>query len=632
MASYAKNLVTDYSAPTNGTSDASTAWGLWLTFVDTLVAGDDVTLTIPNAGAGGSNTFVFNYGFQLPSLPMARGVDGGISVTINFTGVTLSNGILDGSGLSIAGKTIPEDSSASAFIDSVNAGATSIHVKTLSDTSKLTVGNMMLVHGFDLQGPGSVPIGPAFCEYVTVTNIDAGTGVITFTPALANQYLDTWPDYGTPGICGPATVVGMPSDWHVDLTLNGGTLAINNAAGFLSAIGRNVTLNNVTNTQSAISSSICYRFTTNNCGLNGTMEIDKLLQYVSINGGTAHRIKIQSMSAVNTDFANVTFDSGGGILGTGRYATIAGCTIPSDGIFSTGSQGYGRTDRVTANNNSIACGFSFNAATADENVVAQGFISMSSGVITYTGNEVPRWASPGTWFFLGGSKFNSNYVSRILAVTQSGTSTLISTTLSGYTVGDAGFPSVPVGGADPEIRVHPCPLWYGTGNTGGADAVDFSQAGAQGKPLWSYSKRSYSDGNLLTQPDVPVWGALTAINVVVSIAYSGTQPTLNLEVGGNGGGDFIAADRTLTVTVDPFVNLMQTGTRTITPASVTSQSGDSLGSAPGNIWCCGVRNIFANHDISMESSGTWPTFSIEYIADQGITPAAVAPLRLRLHS
>lgn len=616
MTSYTKNFVTDFGAPTNGTSDCSIKWGDWLTFVDTLVAGDDVTLTIPRASTPpGADLYVFNSGGS--TIPMARGADGGISVTINFPGVTLSNGVLDGSGLSIAGATIPEDGSASALIDSVNAGATTVRVKTLGDISKLTVGNMMLVHGFDLQGPGSVPVGPAFCEYVTITDINAGTGVITFTPALANQYLDTWPDYGTPGVCGPATVVGMPSDWHVDLTLNGGTLAMNNSAGFLSAIGRNVTLN-VTNTGSAISCSICYRFTTNDCGLNGTMEVDKLVQYASFNGGTAHRIKIQSMSAVNTDFANVVFDSGGGILGTGRYATVTGCTIPSDGNFALGAQGYGRTDRVTGNNNSINCAFDYAFATTEANVVALGFVSMSNGVITYSGNNVPRWAAPGTWCFLGGSKFNSNYVFRVLSVTQSGTNTLIATTLSGYTVGGAGFPSVPVGGVDPEIRVHPCPLWYGTGNIGSQDAEDFSQAGAQGKPLWSYSKRIYSDGNLLTQPSVPVWGALTAINIVVSTAYSGTQLTLNLEVCGNGGGEFIAADRTLTATVDPFVNLIQPGTRTITPSSVSGQAGDTLGSVPGNVWCAGVQTIFANHDISTESSGTWPIFSVEYIADQGI--------------
>lgn len=631
MASYTKNFVTDFSAPTDGTSDCYAAWASWLAFLVARSVGDDITLTIPNAGAGGANTYVFNR-FGFATQPMASGVDGGISVTINFSGVTLSNGVSDGSGLNFSGKTIPEDGAASAYIDSVNAGATSVTVKTLSDTSKFKVGNMMLVHGLDLQGPGSVPINPAFCEYVTVTNINAK--VITFTPALTNQYLDTWPFYNNPCPCGPATIVGLPAEWHVDLTVNGGTMAMNNASGFVSAIGRNVTLNNVTNTLTAISPSICYRFIANNCTLNGTMEIDKLLQYATFNGGTAHRILFQSMGAVNVNFTNVVFDSGGGILGTGRFTTVTGCTIPSNGIFSPGPQGYGRADTLTANFNNIGCAFSFRSAVTDPNVGAQGFISMNGSTMIYTGNNVPRWAVPGTWCFLGGSKFNSNYVFQVIAVRQNATNTLIDTTLSNFTVGSRGFPSVPVGGFDPSIHVHPCPIWFGTGNIGGADAIDYSQAGAQGKPLWSYSKRQYSDGNLKTQPSIPVWGSLIAMNMNVSVPYTGASP-LTLEVCGNGGGDFITPDRTVAfgfLGFDPTLNLKQPGTRSITQSSVSTQSGDSLGSAPGNIWAADLQTIFGSRDISGESSSLWPTFSIEYITDQGIGPKTAAPLQLRLHA
>jgi len=37
------------------------------------------------------------------------------------------------------------------------------------------------------------PPNPFWYEYVYITNINAGTGVITFQSPLENTYLDTWP-------------------------------------------------------------------------------------------------------------------------------------------------------------------------------------------------------------------------------------------------------------------------------------------------------------------------------------------------------------------------------------------------------------------------------------------------------
>jgi hypothetical protein len=169
-----------------------------------------------------------------------------------------------------------------------------------------------------------------------------------------------------------------------------------------------------------------------------------------------------------------------------------------------------------------------------------------------------------------------------------------------------------------------------TNCTGHADAVDLSQAGAYNKPLFSYTKRSYT-GTLpnTDTTQVKVFGAPVSIKVNVTRAYTGAS-TLNMSY----------AHRCVTSGALAFntvlVNLKILGERVLTPAGNTgAQSLDTLPSqASVEFLGSGFGIVKLSRDISGESSADWPEFTLEVITDQGLStaPVAVVPLRFRLRA
>lgn len=612
MTHYAKNIVTDYGAPTNGTSDTSVAWDGFIAFLGGLVAGDDVTLTVPNAGAGGSNIYAFHRAGGGMGINLLPGILGGITVVVNMTGVTFTDGG-GGSGFFLGGGGLIDDNAHSSRISTANAGVTSVTLSTPSENSRFQVNQWILITGFDTQGYGS-PVNPGFFEYRKITAINAGTGLISFATPLVNQYLSTWPVYN-PGAAsgpnsldcgGPATIYALPVAWDITAIYNGGTFNQNAQIYFR---GRSVTFNGggcistfgIVPTLSVNQSFI--DFDQSVCGI----EVDKAVETLIYTRSPVSQLAFQSMSCATncivTDSVVTTYN------GTPRNLTISGGSTAS---LQTGPSGYGRADSLTVNNCVVSAVIA--NAVSIQDIVSLGY-TMSSGVI-----RVPRtqaavtWAVPGTWCFFRGSRSNENAVFRVLAVTDDGTNTVIVTTLNG------GFPIVPLrSGLYLDLVVHPCPVWKGFGNSGCADIIDLNNAGAQSKPLFSYSNRTYT-GNTLPNASTffPMWGQLSAVNVNVTQAYTGTQSTLTAEMLGQFGGDFLSVDRTTVFSYNPILNLKQTGTRNITPTVISAQSGDTLGSAPGTVWFAGSTGMFANHVISGEASGLWPIFSIEIIADQNL--------------
>ena len=172
--------------------------------------------------------------------------------------------------------------------------------------------------------------------------------------------------------------------------------------------------------------------------------------------------------------------------------------------------------------------------------------------------------------------------------------------------------------------------------TGSALAVDLSQAAARNRPLWSYTKRTY-DGTTfgVTAPDLTIYGNVVSIKINVTKAYTGVQGTFNV-----GFSQFdnlaVAVNKTSMSTYGPRVNLKITGERVITVGSTTgAQSGDSGLDISSPSWIASAMKISTNQDITGESSALWPSFTVEIITDQEMPPAipaAVAPLRLRLHA
>lgn len=604
MTIYNKNIVTDFGIPSDGTSDCSAAWTANITpFLTGLNGGDEVIFTAPSLryvlnGPGGFTLF--------------RGVLGGLKITLNAGVSTFFGNSAGGVGFGIAGFGVGVDFSR---IASVGIGATSIILLTPSEHTLYQVGQWVAITGYDTQGYGNPP-NPAFCEYRQITSKDTVNGVLRFSAPLKDQYLSTWPSFGSagfqqPDLGGAATAYPMPVQWDIDLTINGVTF---DQAGQVYSKCRRTTFRGggVASGATAVSPTACERMTFD--GFKHTtsnVELDKMVgTCLFLNGSDVHFLSSQSMCSANLLVVKDTTVTA--FQGTPRNAFLSNVTT---GSLSLGATGQGRTDGVTVVNSNIAA-ISAVPRTIP-NIIGEGY-TMSGGVIRWPlSNKAIPWAVPGTYFCFFGHKECETPFYQVLSVTFDATDTIVRTTAPG------GFPTVPLGTGTLGLKVHPCPVWRGSGNVGCADILDLNQAGAQGKPLYSYSKRSYTAGDLNSASYAfQVWGLLSAINMNVTQLYTGTQLTLTAEALGQFGGSVLSVDRTVEITYDPVLNLKQLGQRTITPGAVSGQSGDTLGSAPGNVWLAGPQGIFANHDVTGEASNKWPIVEIEIIAEQGVVASA----------
>lgn len=611
MTSYTKNPVTDYGAPTNGTSDATVAFQSLADFMSgTMVAGDDITVTVP--------AHVYNFSGNISLFP---GVLGGITTVVNATGATFK--AASGGTFFLSNQVaIRDDSTHSARVATANAGDTSITLLTPSQNSRFSVNQWIAVAGLNLQ-PGGSPPNPAFFEFRKITAINAGSGLISFSPPLLQQYLSTWPDYGgaAPDSGGPATIYALPPSWDNDITFNG--LIVNQPEQTYVKC-RKVTFNNGSSVGSGnkgVVPTVSQSMTFNSFDQTGVqIEVDKFVDELIYSGGQASLLQFQSMSCANT--CALTNFTVGTISGTPRNLTINSGAVPS---LQFGATGYGRTDAVTVNNSVISAISTVSANVQD--VVAAGY-TMAAGVIRWAKSNGPiAWAVPGTHIFFRGSNANSNNGGRIISVTDDGTDTIITTTMAG------GFPSVPLQNSTRlDLVVHPCPVWNGSGNSGCTDIVDLNNSGAQGRPLFSYSKRTYTGSDLAPGASGPnLWGRIRAANIAVSQA-STRSGALSVKLFGQFQAGALDPDNSATLW-SPSLNVKAAATRSYVYGSGWSnaQSGDSL-SDPGNLWFAGAQNPYASADISGEAGGTWPIMEIEVRTDQGLLPTAVAPLRLRLHA
>ncbi len=293
----------------------------------------------------------------------------------------------------------------------------------------------------------------------------------------------------------------------------------------------------------------------------------------------------------------------------------SGVTI---GTLKMGTVFYGRTDEV------VFSGCTINAVTLPGGQVEQGTgavgvnvaWTMVSGLITVPNTHGANpWAIPGTWCFWSG-QYDNETSFQILSVTQDVTNTYIQTSMSG------GFPSVPLTSGKLFIRVHPAPVATFTNVTGCEDVLDFSRNTA-GRPLGSYSRRTYT--KTLTGIATPyyVWGNIQLVGFNVTQAFAGTQNPLTLH-------GFASSDNSKTIgpptsyTVadyGPIINLRILGNRVITPSSVTgTQSGDSALALPTATinWLPNVIAPAVSSDVHADASNF--SVTIEIMTDQGLTP------------
>jgi hypothetical protein len=147
------------------------------------------------------------------------------------------------------------DNTSEVLIQTVAAGATTLHCVTVADALKLTVGTYAWMSGYDTQGFGFPP-NPAFSEFVFITAVDTVAGTFTISSPLKFAYKSTWPKWvfgaagsGPPGytggdisLGGPATLYIIRPEWDAVHVYN--NVGLEATPTLANANGRDMTFNN----------------------------------------------------------------------------------------------------------------------------------------------------------------------------------------------------------------------------------------------------------------------------------------------------------------------------------------------------------------------------------------------------
>lgn len=593
-----------YNCPTDGTSDCRSAF----VALKADAQGQDVVLTIP------PHVYKFHASGSLDDSYIFEGI---AHLIVEGAGATLADNAGAGGfflGTRGVGNAIPQSS---ARIQSTKAGQTSVLLITGADAALFTIGRWIGIGSFDTQGFGAPP-NPFFFEHAQIQNISGS--VITLASPLKYYHLSTYPLYNSgdafgPDNGGPATIWALPASWGIaDFEFRGMTI---DQVGQTYAAGRHIKYKDVTCLGTAgIIPTQNQLWETEGCsGPDCGMEVDKMIDVMSMKNCTFRRIIFQS-AAPNLFVADgLTITEN--INGTPRGTTIIRSSIASLGL---GCIAYGRSETFECVDSTISeltiGGYSYDIAD----------LSIGGETITVSGSTPIAFGIPGTRVMFNGSK-SSELIYHVVDCTKDGSQTLAKTSIPNGIPVSGGWPNLPKsGGTILRIGPHPAPFINFRNCVGCADVVDLSQSGAQAKPIYSYSKRTYT-GNTLVSPDgANLWGLISQIIITVSQAYTGAQGALTLKPLGQFQANALDPPNYSAATSwSPTINLKVAGTRTITAASVTgTQSGDSL-SAPGLIWFADSQTPFCSADVSGEASNLWPIVQIEMIADQGIRP----PARLR---
>jgi hypothetical protein len=594
ITAIAKNIVTDFRAKCDGVSNDAPAF-MWFNSwarVQTL----PITLTIPSGSV---------CTFRSTPATFAVGVK---NLVVSGYGAKFETNL---GSFYLGGYGIVENNRTSARIASVVAGATSVTLLIPRQSSLFKVGEYVLLTGGDLQGYGYPP-NPWVFEYAMVTGINAGTGAITLGAPLQYSYKSTWPSYqtGTPttaSLGGPATLYALHPSWDAVLEYRGLTISgsVQTYANGHSVKFTDVTFDGCTSS-GGLSPTQNLSITLTNVTMLCSMEVDKLVSDFNIKGGQFGQLLFQSSSNTLFTMNNATVTT---LNGTPQKAVIANSTI---GTLVAGTLAYGRTTEISCDTCKIGSFKNPPGGVLDSNVDTT--YTMSNGIISAPKSHGPvSWAVPGVnamFALYDGSLFTEGSPFQVIDLTQDASNTYIKTSLPG------GFPLLPT---DPShglnIYAHPAPKFTCTNCTGSVDAMDLSQTGAQGQPLFSYSKRTYS-GSTQRPPWFTIWGNMVKLSINVTTPYTGIQPTLTLTPLGASGTAVISSE--VSINYNPAINLKIAGEREIFPNSIVgAQSGDSI-PIPGTIWFEQGIWPYLSADISGEPSSVWPTFTIEVTTDQGV--------------
>jgi hypothetical protein len=230
------------------------------------------------------------------------------------------------------------------------------------------------------------------------------------------------------------------------------------------------------------------------------------------------------------------------------------------------------------------------------------------------GGSLPlNWAMPGGNFCFSGRWNPQGPCAQVTDMSQDATNTFVDTTISG------GFPTQPGTNAAGWVSVspHPAPKFTCTNCTGSADAIDLSNVGAAGRPIWSYSKRTITQG----APSVgfiPIFGQLTSLNITVNSA-SNAGGAMNANLSGGALVQLFGSTSVGTLWSDPTINAkIASGTPRVMTQTTTSgaQSGDTLTMPGANTWI--VNNQIEPGFSSPPAGGDPVSVTYEFTLDQGV--------------
>lgn len=591
---FTRDIVANYSCPIDGTSDCRAAFLTWKADAQGL----DSVLTVP------AHTYNWHSGtdnFPFDGIPS-------LIVDAAFGTIFTDNG---GTGNISWGTTAGVQNATPATqarIQTVNRGSSNVQLVTIADASIFTVGRYIAVTAYDTQAGGGDPPNPFYFEYAKISNINAGTGVITLTYPLAQSYLSTFPHYNDggpfqPDQGGPATIYAMPANWDAVVEFRNITRNLNNSQQEYAKI-RSVTWKNFSVTgNGTIIPTVNQSWTLSGSRSNipNVTELDKMIETVTIEAGaTLTTAQVQSACGPNLlviDNATVT-----SLGGTPRNTIIRNSSII--GTLRIGPVLCGRSDSVEVSD-SVVSAIQQNppSSNASDFSVSGAILSISK-----TAGAV-AWGMPGTRLIFAGAYHNEAECS-VISCTESGGNTVITTSLT------SGLPVVPPG-TGLGIAAHPCPRLRFSNVTGCADVVDLSQAGAYDRPYAGYSKRTYTQALVGSAAGVELWGRAVSVKINVTQAYSGTVNPATMNMPQFANYPMVQDGSVVADSYGPIINLRLAGERIITPSVVAGLlSGDSGLTLPTAKWFTGPFTAYIGSDISDAPMSV----TVEISTDQGLPP------------
>lgn len=596
-----------------GTEDT----GAFISFFTAFAGQTGVILTIPAGrycmARRGLSTVIFQ---------------GILGLTVNGSGSPVITDML-GAGGYFLGSTLSilfNDNQAEARIQTISAGATTLHMVTVADAAKYSVNTWCWMTGFDTQGYGNPP-NPYWAEYVFITAVDLVGGTVTIQSPLRNSYKSTWPNWvtGFPGtgapnytgggfsLGGPATLYLIHQDWNATHVYNNVNFKL--TPTLINVNCRDATFSGCTFEAFGPNCSQQINFTVDGATIPISWEIDKGTTNFFLSNSTIRGLNFFSAWPDNATLNNVTIQND--LNNSPKSFTAANCTFPTGVGF--GPSSFGNGNSVNISNTSFA-GQTVVGGVSESDLTGTGGYSMSGGIISRlkaggTGAQ-PQWATPDHYFYIGSRFGFENTPLKVLDVWDNGTTLFIQTDQTG------GFPPLVSPATTYSARTGQIRDFSFSNCTGCDDANSWS-AVITGQPQFSQWHLTYS-GNIGAANSVHQFNAVgKVISVKITVAAGYSAGTFNLN------SPFVVTKPANTAVFwNPVIDLTTPGVRTITPSSTVSLGTDSGLALPNS----GALRIPENQMTAAMSGVTGSgSVTLEILTDQGFT-SSVVPLQLRLHA